>query len=111
MLQLQSAMMEPQRKLFTPDVINADVPMQSMNQLNVLPAKHDMSEHCSPETIVAGQTINYNEHCTHKFGKCTQAHHEAKKKNSVKEQTIDTIHSQPTNNEQGRHKVMNSSAG
>ena len=66
---------------------------QSMNQLNVFPAKHGMSESCSPETIVAGHAIDHNKHCTHKFGKCAQAHHEPKKKNSMKEQTIDTIYS------------------
>ena len=58
---------------------------QSASTLNVFPAKHGMSEHHSPETIVTRRTLNYKQHCQHEFGTCVQAHHEPRKKNGVKE--------------------------
>ena len=63
-----------------------------VKQLNVFPAKHGISQHCSPETIVTGRTIDCNKHCQHEFGTCAQAHHEPRKKNSMKEQTVDTVY-------------------
>ena len=70
-----------------------------------------ISEHCSLEIIVTGQTVDHNEHCQHKFGTCVQAHHEPQKKNSVKQCTINTIHLWPAHDKQGGYKVMNSSTG
>ena len=65
---------------------------QSADQLNMFPAKHGMSQCCSPNTIATGQTIDYKRHCKFKFGKCVQAHHEPRKKSSVKERSMDAIH-------------------
>ena len=48
----------------------------SVEQLNVFLAKHRISEHHSPETIITGQTIDHDDHCQHEFGTCVQAHHE-----------------------------------
>ena len=59
-----------------------------VEQLNMFPAKHRISECCSPETIVTGQTIDCDKHCQHEFGTCVQAHHKPRKKNGVKESTI-----------------------
>ena len=63
----------------------------SVEQLNMFPAKHGISECCSPETIITGQTIDCTKHCQHEFGTCVQAHHQPQKKNSMKKFKIDAI--------------------
>ena len=69
---------------------------QSASTLNMFPAKHGTLEHCSPEMIVTGRTLNHKQHCQHEFGACVQAHHEPQKKNSVKERSVDAICLRPT---------------
>ena len=57
---------------------------QSAEQLNVFPAKHGMSKHHSPNTIVTGKVIDCNKNYQFEFGEYAQAHHKPRKKSSMK---------------------------
>ena len=91
----------------TPEQMIMALAEHSVEPSNVFPAKHGISEYCSPWTIITGQTVDHNKHCQHKFGTCVQVHHELQKKNCVKECMVDAIHPRPTHDKQGRHKATN----
>ena len=40
----------------------------SADKLNVFPARHGVSDHCSPETIITGRTLDYDKNCQCEFG-------------------------------------------
>ena len=75
----------------TPKQMIVALAKHSVNQLNVFPAKHDISEHCSPETVITGYTMDCTKQCQHEFRACAQANHKPKKKNDTKKCTIDAM--------------------
>ena len=44
-----------------------------MDKFNNFPAKHGVSDHYSPETLVMGKTLDYKKDCLCEFGEYLQA--------------------------------------
>ena len=83
----------------TPKAMIMALAEHSADTSNVFPAKHGTLEHCSPETTVTGHTLHCKQHCQHEFGTCVQAHHAQRKKNSMKERSVDAMCPRPTHSE------------
>jgi uncharacterized protein len=73
------------------------------DRLNLFPAKNGISLYYSPETIMTGRVLDYNKHCTCKFGAYVQAHHQNNPTNTMTERTIDDIYMRPNDNGAGSH--------
>ena len=75
-------------------------------EIQLFSGKHGVSCHCSPETLVTGETLNHEKDCLCGFGECAQAHAHTELQNGMQERVCDTIHLRPNDNAQGGHLVM-----
>ena len=57
----------------------------STDKFNCFPAKHGISQHCSPQTSVTGKTLDCKKQCQHEFGEHTQADTHDEPGNGVRE--------------------------
>ena len=53
-----------------------ELAMRSVFWLNALPATDGISATLSPRTIVTGQTVHHDRHCTYDIGQYVQTHEE-----------------------------------
>ena len=67
--------------------------------LNSFPKQGGISSTLSPRTIVTGNTISYNRHCTYDFGEYVQTHEEHD--NGMGTRTVGALALRPTGNIQG----------
>ena len=77
--------------------------------LNAFPAADGISTTLSPRTIVTGQTLNYDRHCTYDFGEYVQTHEEHD--NTMAPRTIGALAMRPTGNAQGSYYFFSLSTG
>jgi hypothetical protein len=77
--------------------------------LNAFPNTRGVSHTLSPRTIVTGQTVDFNRHCTHQFGEYVQTHEEHN--NSMASRTIGALAMRPTGNAQGSFYYFSLSTG
>ena len=80
-------------------------------QLNIVPAKHGVSSHYSPHTLLTGEPINYNKHLKYSFGTYVQAFNNNDPTNTMEERTIEAIYLGPIWEKPGGHKLMDLHTG
>ena len=76
----------------------------------MFPARHGISEHCSPETLVTGKAFNHDKHCQIECGDCTQADNYNDPRNDMQPRCTDGMHLRPADNNAGHH-VMDLQTG
>jgi Reverse transcriptase (RNA-dependent DNA polymerase) len=77
--------------------------------LNAFPAADGISTTLSPRTIVTGQIVNHDQHCTYDFGEYVQTHEEHD--NTMAPRTIGALAMRPTGNAQGSYYFLSLSSG
>ena len=83
----------------------------STEKINNFPAKHDVSDHYSPDTLVTGKTLNYKKDCLCEFGEYVQAYTYNEPRSDMRERSHDVIYLRPNNNAQGGHIVLDLTTG
>jgi hypothetical protein len=81
------------------------------SQLNLFPAKGEISPYYSPRTVLGLPTLDYVKHCTVPFGAYVQANHKTHQTNSNASQTIDAIYLRPVNSMQGGKELYDLNSG
>jgi hypothetical protein len=77
--------------------------------LNTFPHPDGVSDTLSPQTIVTGQTVDYNRHCKYEFGQYIQSHEQHN--NSMAPRTIGALAMRPMGNAQGNYYFFSLSTG
>ena len=74
-----------------PRVMIRHLTITSTDKFNKFPAKHGMSDHYSPETLVTGKTHDYKKECLCEFGEFVQSETYTEPQNDMRARSNDTI--------------------